>query len=328
VTGIINNQNLSSGLGNGKLQNMTAETARPTRRFNWSTVRWLIYFTILLGVVVWKYCPRPWTAARTIETPHYLIASTASQAQTEEVGRVVELLYNAYSNRFGTLPTFRHEHPKLMLLFYKDRREFRWVNPDLGWAEAFYRKPYCRAYYSADEINHYHWMLHEAVHQLNREVAQLDLVKWLDEGTAEYFSTSRIQDGQLMPGRIDPNTYPVWWMDEIATAPDLQASLTNGSVIPLRAIITDRGGPGMNQEFNLYYLHWWTLTHFIFENPKYRTSAMILLQRGGELEAFEQTIGPVANVEPDWYCHVRRIKAALAGKDRNFHKTGQLPPDP
>jgi hypothetical protein len=37
--------------------------------------------------------------------------------------------------------------------------------------------------------------------------------------------------------------------------------------------------------------------------------------------------GAVATVEPYWYRHVRRIKAALAGKDRNFHKTGQLPPD-
>ena len=87
---------------------MTAEPMRPVRRFNARKVRWLIYLAVLLGVVVWKYCPRPWTPARTLETPHYIIASTASQAQTEEVGRVVELLYNAYSNRLGTLPTFRH----------------------------------------------------------------------------------------------------------------------------------------------------------------------------------------------------------------------------
>ena len=68
---------------------MTAELARPARRFNWVKVRLLIYLAILLGVVVWKYVPRPWKPARTIETPHYIIASTASQAQTEEIGRVV-----------------------------------------------------------------------------------------------------------------------------------------------------------------------------------------------------------------------------------------------
>ena len=307
---------------------MTTEQTRPARRFTWVKVRWLIYLAIVLGAVLWKYCPRPWHPARTIETPHYLIASTASQAQTQEVGRVVELLYCAYSNRFGTLPTFRHEHARLKLRLYKDRREFRWVNPNLGWAEAFYRPPYCQAYYSAEEVNPYHWMLHEATHQLNREVAQLNLAKWLDEGIAEYFSTSRIQDGQLALGRIDPNTYPVWWMDEFATATNLSVCFTNGSVIPLRAIITHTGGPSLNQEFNLYYLHWWTLTHFLFESPKYRGSAMKLMQRGGELEAFEQTIGQVDTVEPEWFRHVQLIKAALNGRVRNFYKTGQLPPDP
>jgi hypothetical protein len=311
-----------------KLSGMTAEWERPARRFNWSKVRWVIYLVILLGAVVWKYVPRPWTPARTLETPHYIIASTASAAQTEEVGRVVEQLYSAYSNRFGTLPTFRHEHPKLKLLLYRDRREMLWVNPDLGWAEAFYREPYCRAYYSANEVNHYQWMLHEAVHQLNHEVAQLKLAKWLEEGIAEYFSTSRIQDGQLVPGRIDRNTYPVWWMDEIATGTNLQASLANGSVIPLRVIISGRGGPGMNQKFNLYYLHWWTLTHFLFESPKYRKSVLTLVQQGGGLDAFEKTIGPVETVQAEWYRHVLLIEAALDGKVRNFHKTGQLPPDP
>ncbi len=264
---------------------------------------------------------------RVVETPHYSIASTASQAQTEEVGRVVEQLYAAYSNRFGNLPSFRHDHPKLKLLLFKDRREFRWVNPDLGWAEAYYRQPYCRAYYSADETNPYHWMLHEAVHQLNREVAQLNLTEWLDEGLAEYFSTSRIQNDQLMLGRIDPHTYPVWWMDEIATVTNLQACLTNGSVIPLRAILSNSGGPSMNREFNLYYLHWWTLAHFIFECPKYREPAMKLLQQGGGLDAFEKTIGPVDTVQLEWYRHVRTIKTALDGNVKNFYKTGELPPD-
>lgn len=290
-------------------------------------MRWVFYFLILLGVAVWRFAPRPWTPTLTIVTPHYLIASTASRAQTEQVGRVVEMLYSAYSNRFSTLPTFRHEQPRLKLLLYKDRREMRRVNPGLGWAEAFYREPYCRAYYSANEVNPYHWMLHEATHQLNHEVAQLHLDKWLDEGLAEYFSTSRIQNGQLMPGTIDRNTYPVWWMDIMATGTNLQISFTNGSFIPLRVIVTGHGGPSIGSEFNLYYLHWWTLTHFLFENPKYREQALILLQRGGGLEAFERTIGPAATIQPEWYRHIQLIKSALNGNVRGFYKTGQLPPD-
>ena len=201
----------------------------------------------------------------------------------------------------------------------------RQVNPGLGWAEAFYREPYCLAYFSAAEVNPYHWMLHESVHQLNHEVAHLALEKWLEEGVAEYFSTSRVISNRLALGRIDVNTYPVWWMELIATTPELGENLRNGSVIPLRSIITNQGGPSMNSRFNLYYLHWWTLTHFIFESPQYRDRALALVQRGGGLEAFEQAIAPVNQVQTEWHTYVRRLKSALAKSDVQFFRYGQLP---
>jgi hypothetical protein len=285
----------------------------------------LLYLLLLLGVVAWKYVPRPWHPAITLETPHYLICSSASRAQTADTAQVLELLYIAYSNRFGSLDGFQRQHAKLKVKLFKDRAELRRVNPGLGWAEAFYREPYCLACFSAGEINPYHWMLHECVHQLNQEVAHLALEKWLEEGLAEYVSTSRVISNRLALGRIDVNTYPVWWIEEIASAPELAENIRNGSVIPLRSIITNRGGPSMNGHFNLYYLHWWTLTHFIFESPQYREHALALVQRGGGLEAFEQIIGPVDKVQAEWHAYVRRLKAALARSDVRFFKTGQLP---
>src|SRR4029078_11529832 len=101
-------------------------------------------------------------------------------------------------------------------------------------------------------------MLHESVHQLNHEVAHLKLEKWLEEGLADYFATSRLNTNELVVGRIDPNNYPVWWMDTFGTSCRLSDNIRNGSVIPLRSIITNRGGPSMRRHFNLYYLHWWT----------------------------------------------------------------------
>ena len=233
---------------------------------------------------------------------------------------MMELLYSAYSNRFGSLEEFQRDHPKLKVKLFKDRTEFRRINPGLDWAEAFYRAPHCLAYFSANEINPYHWMLHESVHQLNHEVAHLKLAKWLEEGLAEYFSTSRIATNALVVGRIDPNTYPVWWIDDLATSADLAENLRNGSVIPLRAIITNTGGPSMNTHFNLYYLLWWTLTHFIFESPKYREHALALVQRGGDLAAFELAVGPVDQVQTEWHAYVRSLKAELAGVDLKLRK--------
>lgn len=289
------------------------------RRFRWKPKarekRMLIYLLVLLGFVAWKHVPRPWHPSLTVQAPHHTIYSTAAHQQTDETSHTLGLLYTAYSNRFSKLTGFHSSHPPLKVKLFKDRDEFRRINPGLGWAEAYYRKPYCRAYFSATESNPYHWMLHESVHQLNEEVAHLDLAKWLEEGLAEYFSTSRLAPNELALGRIDPDTYPVWWIDEIATDDDLAGNIRNGSVIPLRAIITNRGGPSMNRHFNLYYLHWWTLTHFIFESPQYREWALILTQRGGGLAAFEETIGPVDRVQTEWHTYVRSLKAALAGTD-------------
>jgi hypothetical protein len=295
-------------------------------RWKWKAreTRMLIYLLVVLGVAVWKFVPRPWFPPLTLETSHHIIYSSATRQQTDETAHVLELLHTAYSNRFGSLAEFRGDHPKLKVKLFKDRAEFRRINPGLGWAEAFYRAPYCRAYFSDKEINPYHWMLHESLHQLNHEVAHLQLAKWLEEGLAEYFSTSRLAPHELAVGRIDPNTYPAWWIDEIATRADLKENLRNGSVIPLDAIITNSGGPSMNRQFNLYYLHWWTLTHFIFESPHHRDHALELVQRGGGLVAFEQIIGPVDLVQTEWHAYVRDLKTALSGTDSRFFKTGNV----
>lgn len=112
----------------------------------------------------------------------------------------------------------------------------------------------------------------------------------IERGLAEYLSTSQLHPAGLAVSQIDRNTYPVWWIDELATRASLPENLTNGSVIPLRAIITNRGGPDMKDHFNLYYLHRWTLTHFIFESEAHRANATRLLSRvrGGDIAAFEE----------------------------------------
>src|SRR5262249_18711456 len=153
----------------------------------------------------------------------------ATLQQTEDTTHTLELLYSAYSNRFRQLPQLQAPHAKVKLKLYKDRDEMRSVHPGMGWAEAFYSHPYCHAYFSAKEINPYHWMLHESVHQLNHEVAHFHLAKWMEEGLAEYFSTSRLTTNSLALGRIDPNTYPVWWMDLIATTTNLEENIQNKS---------------------------------------------------------------------------------------------------
>src|SRR5439155_22523800 len=72
--------------------------SRLRRLFGSRTNRLIGYLLILAAVAAWKYIPRPWHPTVTMETAHYAIASTATRAQTEEIARVAEELYLAYSN--------------------------------------------------------------------------------------------------------------------------------------------------------------------------------------------------------------------------------------
>ena len=156
--------------------------------------------------------------------------------------------------------------------------------------------------------------MHEATHQLNAEVACLALPQWLDEGLACYVSTSRIVDGVLVLGEVDTNTYPVWWIEQMATSGDLESDQRDVTVIPLRCIISGRGGPDIDKAFNLYYLHWWSLVHFLMEHEEgtYQPALSRLLAENADLAAFEKHVGPIDVIEKQWYGHVLALKEHLA----------------
>jgi len=226
---------------------------------------------------------------------------------------VLEILHTTYIRTFSAFPQVTQPHPLLQVKLFKDRDEFRRCNRGVGWAEAFYRTPVCHAYYSAREMNPYQWMLHEAVHQLNTEVAQLKLPQWADEGLAEYFSTSQIRNGELRLGEIDRNTYPIWWLDDMALSGDLAKDIAAHKIIPLRTIVTGRGGPNMNEEFNLYYIHWWSLVHFLFQfdGGKYRESFFCLLRDGVTETSFERQIGSLDRIQREWCEHLQTVRKRL-----------------
>lgn len=287
--------------------------------------RLFILFSILLTILAGEKIYRRWTPTHTHTTTHYEILSSAQRPQSFETGNKVEALYTAYGETFKTWPQLLEPHARLKLKLFKDRAEFRRCNRGIGWAEAFYRTPYCHAYYSAEELNPHHWMLHEAVHQLNHEVAHLDLAKWADEGLSEYFSTSLLRDDRLEVGHVDRNTYPVWWLDELKLSGNLPQDLADGTVIPLRAILNGYGGPSLNDNFNLYYLHWWSLTHLLFEGQhgKYREQVAPLLCDGASLESFEKRIGPVDRLQTEWYQHLQDLQWRLFRISPTNHSTPQ-----
>lgn len=284
------------------------------KKFTISTTQ-LIFWLSIIGICLGIYkLTQIWRPLITIETKNYIIQSSAEKSQTDRVVIVSEALYSRYAQFLNENGIKVPKHEKLKVKLYKNRDEFKFYNYWTGWAEAFYRPPYSEAYYPSDSRNPYQWFTHEAIHQLNNEVAHLHLEKWLDEGLSDYFGTSRIENNKISLGIIDTNTYPVWWLNEImATSGNIEIDKNNNSIIPLRAIITDKGGPDINKYFNLYYLHWWSLTHFLaeYENGKYSAGLIKMLQEGGSLDSFERNIGKIDIIEGEWYEYVLKLKAQL-----------------
>ena len=273
--------------------------------------RLLTLFGLLMAIVVGERIWRHWTPTFSLVTAHYTIQSSATPEQTKAVGSVVEGLYATYRTE---LPELAKTAPTnlLQLKLFKNRDEFRRCNRSLGWAEAFYKYPCSHAYFS-EESNPYQWMLHEAVHQLNAEVSGLGLARWADEGMAEYFSTSILRDGKLLAGKPDRNTYPMWWFEDLQLTGNITNDIAAKTFIPLRTIVADKGGPSMNEYFNLYYIHWWSLSHFLFhyEGAKYRSGYFRLLKEDQTVESFEKEIGPIDRVEKEWHGYLRQQKWLL-----------------
>lgn len=156
---------------------------------------------LAVGLVAWQRTrPEPVSGAAAtpvaripanatlLETPHYHIHSTATATQTQQVAQAVESLHAAYMGLFAA-----HVQPtskRMTLVLFADREEFQRNNQSRPWAEAYYLRPACYAYYGGGKENPHHWMLHETVHQLNTEVAGWRLPAWANEGVAGYLGAS------------------------------------------------------------------------------------------------------------------------------------------
>jgi hypothetical protein len=248
---------------------------------------------------------------RRLETAHYLIHSSATEEQTAHVAEAVEALHVAYTRFFADMSSMQPNPAKLQLVLYKDQAEFKAHNRSSPWAEAYYLPPRSHAYYG-DGDNPVHWMTHEVTHQLNREVAHFRRTKWIDEGLADYFGSSWIADGKLVPGSIDPATYPIWWLPKLQLTGNLQDDISTGRIIPLRAIVSGNGGPDINRNVNLYYIEYWSLTHFLFhyQDGKYAAQYRQLIATDGTLENFERLIGPIDRIQVEWYAYLQAVAKA------------------
>ncbi|MBF0407653.1 MAG: hypothetical protein HQM10_09885 [Candidatus Riflebacteria bacterium] len=255
-----------------------------------------------------------WNPNLVLSSKHFEIHSTSSEENTKATLNRAELLYKAYTDFFGESVSFRKSAGKYESWLFGTRSEMRETLKMGGWAEAFYFNGRCYQYINADEKNPYHWFLHETTHQLNALYSGFILRRWSSEALANYFGTSESDSNKVYLGKIDLRTYPVWWFNS--------ENIKSQSLIPLRAIITEENGPPRNKYFNLYYIHWWTLGHFLvhYNNGKYKMSFIELLKNGDDLSNFEKYIGKVEEVQRQWYEYMEKVLLPLVESARKLTK--------
>lgn len=247
------------------------------------------------------------------ESPRFRLTTSATPAQTERVAADVEALASAWHAATGIAAV--PDAPRHAVRLYGTRGEFRAENRSRAWAEAYYVGGTSYAYWPDHGANRTHWALHEVVHQLNAEVGCYTLRRWLDEGLATYLASSRIVDGALQPGAIDPDAYPIRWLDTLGLTGDAARDAAEGRFIPLGDLL-DGTGPPLDRTVNLHYVHWWSLVHFLMhaDDGRHAPAVRALLAEGGSRAAFERLVGPVAEIEPRWHAYLRARAAAIAGR--------------
>jgi hypothetical protein len=269
----------------------------------------LLLVAVVFGGYFWY---THWSPSHKLESEHYKALSNVSIEDTQEALSKIETLYQTYMTFWDVKAGPADK--KLLLKIYSSRKEFKRANPLSMWAEAFYREPYCHQYIEEESENRpYHWMVHEATHQLNNEISKFRLPQWAEEGIASYFSTSRMDYGKMNLGVIDRDTYPIWWLSSLGLSGDLSRDKADEKIMSIRSIVNDEKPLEMGHHVNLYYIHSFSLVHFLLEGEqgKYRQAFMACVQTPSGLEAFEENIGPYQLIEQQWYQHLLQIIGGL-----------------
>lgn len=230
------------------------------------------------------------------ESAHYLAASTASPHLTRETLDRLEIQRRAYLAAFGIADT---PGPLLHLRLHRSRDEMKRMERMPSWAEGMYDDSVCIQYVNGSEANPFHWTLHEAVHQLNHEVAHLALPGWANEGIACLFSTSRMDNGVLVLGRLDPSTYPAWHYKDLELSGDPALDARAGRIVLPVDFVRGTDTTDIDRSVNAHYLSWAT---FVLALHARNPSELFRWARTDPTPAgLRRRFGDIDDLQKDWY---------------------------
>jgi len=215
----------------------------------------LLPFLIAVIAVIATAKTESWLEVR---TPHFVVLSNASEKRARHIADQFERMRAVFHKRFPNA----HVDPgsPIIVIALKDNKDFQALEPEaylgkgrLNLAGLFLRAPdknYVLLRLDAEGEHPYATVYHEYTHLMIGR-AQEWLPLWLNEGWAEFYQNTEIQEKEVLLG--EPSTENL-------------LLLRQNQLLPLETLLAiDANSPYYHEENkgSMFYAESWVLTHYL-----------------------------------------------------------------
>lgn len=221
------------------------------------------------------------THRRRGETSRFIVISDAEDPSTVDIlagnmESVFDVFHSIFDEHIEPMP----QNWKLVVYLYRQQDSLKQLNRDIGgraFSNGFYQSPGLLAFHQ--EVHYYdqllNTMLHEAFHAFSDShltAPGKNLPRWAEEGLAEYFANSRIEDGRLIPGKLNQGRYivphgrsgPVRLQSESSwSVREARQALRQGEAPTIVELIEATADTFYGDRFQVFYGFSWLFTHFL-----------------------------------------------------------------
>jgi hypothetical protein len=278
----------------------------------------------------------PWDKARSKETEHFIVKTNLSIDGLNDICFVMECAYFNYQDLFNGFEQPKKQ--KLLVMVAKNHEEYqkliydlRGVNPSSSEHGRYISamnsqnksgKNHLLSYYNLKAANPLSaYLLHECVHYAMRTVEQKcgcpRAPTWLDEGWANYYEASRIENKRLATNIINQ-----------VDLPEIQKAINQQTYVKLQDFI-NRALAGYDN--NICYPEGWSLIYFLLngQGGKYKSGLQAYMEawkknkiamvvesddlypqnKPAHVKLFETCMGTsIGQLEQEWKEYVLQLK--------------------
>jgi tetratricopeptide (TPR) repeat protein len=264
-----------------------------------------------------------WTEVR---SPHFAVLTNSNEKQGRRLASQFERMRAVFRH---LLPASSDDsEAQIEVLAVRDRKGMQALEPEaylgknrIDISGLFLRggdRNLILVRLDADEAHAFSTVYHEYTHYMLRK-ADGWLPLWLNEGMAQYYENTDIDEKEARLGQASP---------------EMLQYLSQNGMLPLRALLAvDVNSPYYHEEEkgSVFYAESWALTHYLIVSDREAGThrihdyALLLAQGRDPVSAAEEAFGDLAKLQQALSMYVRQrnytyfmMKAALTGEDSSF----------